>query len=74
MIDQTNSARSPVAAPARGRDGYAAARAVEVRAQSTRYDHEGDARRALDRLSQRLAANQPLRRDVPPGYHLDIQV
>ena len=74
MIEQTAGLRSLAAAPTRGRHGYAAAHAVEIRAQTTRYDHEGEARRALDRLSQRLAANEPLRRDVPTGYHLNIRV
>lgn len=74
MIDQTAAVRPPAAAPARSRDGYAAARTVELRAQNTRYDHDAEARRGLDRLSQRLATKEPLRQDVPPGYHLNIQV
>lgn len=74
MIEQTTTSRSPIASASRGSDGYAAARAVEMRAQSTRYDHESEARRALDRLSQHLAAKEPLRSDVPPGYYLNIRV
>ena len=71
MTDQTAGGR-PIVAPTRGRDGYATARAVELRAQTTRYDQEGEARRALDR--KQLAANEPLRRNVPPGFHLNILV
>lgn len=74
MIEQTTASRSPIVSALRGNDGSAAARAVVMRAQSTRYDHESEARRALDRLSQRLAANAPLRSDVPPGYYLNIRV
>jgi hypothetical protein len=74
MIEQTNTPRPPIAASSRGNDGYTAARAVEIRAQSTRYDHAGENRRALERLSQRLAASEPLRRDVPPGYYLNIRI
>jgi hypothetical protein len=74
MIEQTNAPRSPIASASRRNDGYAAARAVEIRAQSARYDHESENRGALERLSQRLAANEPLRRDVPPGYYLNIRI
>jgi hypothetical protein len=74
MIEQTNASRFPIASASRGNDGYTAARAVEIRAQSTRYDHESENRRALERLSQRLAANEQLRRDVPAGYYLNIRI
>jgi hypothetical protein len=59
-------------ASARERRSYASARAVEVRAQTTRYDQDASSRQALDRLAKHLASGESPRRDVPPGYYLDV--
>jgi uncharacterized protein YjiS (DUF1127 family) len=73
MIDPTPAMSRAEPAAAR-RDGYSAASAVNIRARATRWDQDARTRAALDRLAERLAAGPALRRDVPPGYHLDITV
>jgi hypothetical protein len=74
MVDQSlGTSRTPAAAEP-GRSAYAATRAVEIRARSTRYDQNAQMRTTLDRLDQRLASGEPLRHDVPPGFYLNILV
>jgi hypothetical protein len=36
--------------------------------------HHQNAQLALDHLDQHLASGEPLRRDVPPGFYLNILV
>ena len=55
---------TPTPQPAPSRSGRAA----------TRYDQNAQLRTSLDRLDQRLASGEPLRRDVPPGYYLNVLV
>ena len=75
MIEQASRSRvSSGAAPQRNAGGYAGARAVEVRAQTTVYGQDAESRKAMERLSQRLSSGEPLRRDVPPGFYLNIRV
>ncbi|MBK8176805.1 MAG: hypothetical protein IPK66_16560 [Rhodospirillales bacterium] len=66
-----NAASTP---RSRGKDSYATARAAEVRALSTHYDQDAASRQAFERLDRQLSSGQPLRRDVPPGYYLDVRV
>jgi hypothetical protein len=73
MVEQTSGSQSRVIVPRRD-SGYAAARTVEIRAQNTRYETDESARRAIDRLTRRLSAEEPLRRDVPPGFYLNVRV
>jgi hypothetical protein len=74
MIRPTSAidAAAPIA-PAEGRAGYATARDAERRARSTLYGQDAQTRLALDRLDRLLTSGVPLRRDVPPGYYLDVQ-
>ena len=75
MIDQTNASRSPDRlCLARQRRLRRRARRRDPRAVHPLRSRERRTRRALERLSQRLAANEPLRRDVPAGYYLNIRI
>lgn len=58
----------------RARSNYATARSAEQRAAVTERADTPQTRRAMDRLQRILAADRPLRDDVPGGYYLDISV
>jgi hypothetical protein len=73
MIDQT-SGTGLSWPPLRSRGGYDATRAVEIRARATRWDQDDRTRAALERLAGQIDKGEPLRRDVPPGYYLDIKI
>ena len=53
---------------------YRDAREVTFRAKVTQSYDSPALSRALDRLDETLAAEQPLDRDVPRGYYLNILV
>ncbi len=54
--------------------GYQAAREVRVRAAVTRTSENPLQRKAVSRLDRLLDANRPLRKDVPRGFYINIQV
>jgi hypothetical protein len=76
MTDETPGlGRCAPSASAPTRQGYAsAAQAVAIRAETSRYGQDNETRRAFARFAERLASGEPLRRDVPSGYHLSIVV
>lgn len=75
MTDETSGiGRCAASASAQTRQGYASAQAVAIRSETSRYGQDNETRRALARFAERLASGEPLRRDVPPGYHLSIVV
>lgn len=53
---------------------YNDAREVKFRARVTQRSDSPAQSRALDRLNQALESGQPLSRDVPRGYYLNIVV
>jgi len=77
MVDMPGNLDRPSPVPSaltERRAGYRAVRSVEVRARTTDWGQDARTRAALERLDGRLAAKDPPRRDVPPGYYLDISV
>lgn len=54
--------------------GYEASKEVDRQARITKPMDEPAFRRALDKLSQTLDSNRPLRDDVPRGFYLNIRI
>jgi hypothetical protein len=74
MTDPAPGVGSAAPLPAGGRDGYNATKDVALRARTTRWEQDAQTRAAVERMSARLASGEPLRRDVPPGFYLDIRL
>jgi len=76
MTDALTFSNTDVAGSSRRASGYQAEAVREVQARAANTDQkQSDAeRRGLRRLNQILDNNQPLRDDVPRGYHLNIKV
>ena len=58
----------------RALSGYEASKEVDRQARITKPMDEPAFRRALNKLDQTLEADNPLRKDVPRGYYLNIRV
>ena len=54
--------------------GYEASKDVDRQARITKPMDEPAFRQALDKLDQTLAADKPMRSDVPRGFYLNIRV
>ena len=54
--------------------GYEASREVGNRARVTQPMNDPEFNHAVTRLNRDLEANEPLRRDVPRGYYLNVRV
>ena len=57
-----------------GRKGYQAGHDVKARASVSREAETTDNHRAMSRLNRFLSQGQPLREDVPRGFHLNIVI
>lgn len=60
--------------PKQSRASYNTAREVEARAKVTQTTETPQFRKALDKLSNSLDKDEPLRDDVPRGYYLNVEV
>lgn len=75
MTAATTAANSTPPAPPGGQSTYGATtRDVALRARTMRWEQDAQTRAAVERLSSRLQSGEPLRRDVPPGFYLDIRL
>lgn len=70
----TTSVCSVPQAGTRGSSSYVSGRVVEQRAQAFRQDQDTQTQASIDRLGQRLAANEAFSHDKPRGYYFDAVV
>jgi hypothetical protein len=74
MTDATTLSGFAVSASGRRPTVYAEAREVTFRARVARNGDSPALQNALERLDRTLASGQPLAREVPRGYYVNILV